>query len=224
MYFSYNLPAGTLSSVLKIIFLPKNLAKILFCKHFFSPLNTFIRKWKNPDPDPYHWLINSDPRCPKICGSGSLVYESTAHIYLRPPTFVLRPYGQYCGSVSGSEPFGLVESGFGTETVVEVRTDLFLLFLFCLSHVLLVNLNHGLYWQCSGAIWICFDLAPLDLDPHADPVAMILAKITTLHWACLMFQRIFVIYGPGMWIRIAVMRIRILPTFHVNANVDPAPR
>ncbi len=48
--FSFNLPAGTLSSVLKI--LPKNLATIFFCKHFFSPLNTFIRKWK--DPDPYH--------------------------------------------------------------------------------------------------------------------------------------------------------------------------
>jgi len=27
--------------------------KILFCKHYFSPLNTFMRKGKDPDPDPY---------------------------------------------------------------------------------------------------------------------------------------------------------------------------
>jgi hypothetical protein len=38
-------------------------------------------------------------------------------------SFDLGPYGQYCGSVFGSVPFGLVESGFVTETVVEVRTD-----------------------------------------------------------------------------------------------------
>ena len=25
--------------------------KILFCKHYFSPLNTFMSKGKNPDPD-----------------------------------------------------------------------------------------------------------------------------------------------------------------------------
>ncbi len=33
--------------------------KFLFCKHFFSPLNTFMRNGKDtdpePDPDPYLW-------------------------------------------------------------------------------------------------------------------------------------------------------------------------
>ncbi len=47
---------GTLSSVLKIDFLLKFSVKILFCncKHNFSPLKTFMRKGK--DPDPYLWL------------------------------------------------------------------------------------------------------------------------------------------------------------------------
>jgi hypothetical protein len=27
--------------------------KFLFFKHYFSPLNTFMRKGKDPDPDPY---------------------------------------------------------------------------------------------------------------------------------------------------------------------------
>ncbi len=49
-FFSYNLPAGTLSSVLKIFFLLNFCFKILFCKHFFSPLNIFMRKGKDPDP------------------------------------------------------------------------------------------------------------------------------------------------------------------------------
>jgi hypothetical protein len=40
--FSYNLPAGTLSSVLKIKFFAKNF-RFLFCMHYFSPLNTFMR-------------------------------------------------------------------------------------------------------------------------------------------------------------------------------------
>jgi hypothetical protein len=38
LFFTNNLPAGTLSSVLK---------------HYFSPLNTFMRKGKDPDPDPH---------------------------------------------------------------------------------------------------------------------------------------------------------------------------
>ncbi len=35
IFFSYNLPAGTLSSVLKFKFLLKFSVKILFCKHYF---------------------------------------------------------------------------------------------------------------------------------------------------------------------------------------------
>ena len=41
--FSYNLPAGTLSSVLKFKFLLKFLVKILFCTNYFRPKNKRIR-------------------------------------------------------------------------------------------------------------------------------------------------------------------------------------
>ncbi len=49
-----------------IIFGLKNLifakiVKILFYKHYFS----------EPDPDPYLWQVDPDPRGPKTCGSGS---------------------------------------------------------------------------------------------------------------------------------------------------------
>jgi hypothetical protein len=46
VFFSSNLSAGTLSSVLKIYFFAKN----FFGKHYFRPLNTFMRKEKDPDP------------------------------------------------------------------------------------------------------------------------------------------------------------------------------
>ncbi len=41
--------------------------KILFCKHYFSPLNTFMKK--GMDPDPYLWLTDPNPGGPKTCGS-----------------------------------------------------------------------------------------------------------------------------------------------------------
>jgi hypothetical protein len=37
--------------------------KVLFCKHYFSPLNTLMRKGKDPDPDSY--LLLTDPGGPK---------------------------------------------------------------------------------------------------------------------------------------------------------------
>ncbi len=40
---------------------------MLFCRHYFSPLNTFMRKGK--DPNPHFWLMDPDPKGPKICGS-----------------------------------------------------------------------------------------------------------------------------------------------------------
>ncbi len=46
--------------------------KIVFCMHYFSPLNTLMRKGKVLEPDTYIWLI--DPGGLKIsgsCGSGS---------------------------------------------------------------------------------------------------------------------------------------------------------
>ncbi len=74
--FSYNLPTGTLSSdlkILKIDFFAKILCKILIFKHYFSLLNTLMRKGKdpNPDPVPYRWLMDPDPWGPKTCGCGS---------------------------------------------------------------------------------------------------------------------------------------------------------
>ncbi len=59
----------------KCNFLLKFCVKILFCRHYFSPLNTFMRKGKDPDlepepdPDPYLWLMDLDPGGPKTCGS-----------------------------------------------------------------------------------------------------------------------------------------------------------
>ncbi len=57
IYFSLltYLPTGTSSSVLKLNFV----LKFYFVKHYFSPLKTFIRKEK--DPDPHLWLIDPDP-------------------------------------------------------------------------------------------------------------------------------------------------------------------
>jgi hypothetical protein len=40
-------------SVIKIKFLSKNFCiNILFCNHYFSPLNLFMKKGQDPDPDP----------------------------------------------------------------------------------------------------------------------------------------------------------------------------
>ncbi len=36
--------------------------KSLVFKHYFNPLNTFMRKGKDPKPDPYLWLMNPDPQ------------------------------------------------------------------------------------------------------------------------------------------------------------------
>jgi hypothetical protein len=49
--------------------------KFYFVKHYFSPLNIFVGKVKDPepDPDPYLRLIDTDPDPggPKPYGSGS---------------------------------------------------------------------------------------------------------------------------------------------------------
>ncbi len=44
-----------------------------FCRQYFSPLNTLMRKGKDTesDPDPYLSLIDPDPGGPKTCGSRS---------------------------------------------------------------------------------------------------------------------------------------------------------
>ncbi len=107
IFFSFYLPAGSLSSVLKFNFFLTFCVKILFCKHFyFSPFNTFMRKGKDPDPelDPYLWLM--DPEGPKICRSG-----------------------QCCGSGSGIRDWGLFDpwirdpgSGIGLFRIPDPRS------------------------------------------------------------------------------------------------------
>jgi hypothetical protein len=47
------------------IFSKEILYNILFCNHYYSPLNTFIRKGKDPDP-------HADPGGSKTYGSGTL--------------------------------------------------------------------------------------------------------------------------------------------------------
>jgi hypothetical protein len=41
------------TSITKTLKISTILRKILFFKHFFSPINTLVRKEKDPDPDPY---------------------------------------------------------------------------------------------------------------------------------------------------------------------------
>jgi hypothetical protein len=54
LFFSFFLLelTGTLSSVLKFNFLLTFFVKILFCKHYFSLLSTFMRV-EGPEPDPH---------------------------------------------------------------------------------------------------------------------------------------------------------------------------
>ncbi len=63
--FPFNLHAGTVSSVLN--FFAKMLCWNFICMPYFSPLNTFMRKGK--DPDPYLRLMDPDPEGPKTSGS-----------------------------------------------------------------------------------------------------------------------------------------------------------
>jgi hypothetical protein len=43
---------------------------MLFCRHYLSPLNTFMREGKDPDPYPYLSLMDPDLGGPKTCVSG----------------------------------------------------------------------------------------------------------------------------------------------------------
>ena len=92
IFFSHNLPTGTLSSVLKFNFMLKFCVKILFCKHCFSPLNTFMRKGK--DPNPYLWLMDPDREGPKTCRSSG---SQTLHL-----GYILHNLPLYCRRMLGS--------------------------------------------------------------------------------------------------------------------------
>jgi hypothetical protein len=100
IFYAYNLPAGTLSSVFKtkrgrngskkqktcilnvswnLIWQPSNAWEAPFCQksqNRCTLLNTFMRKGKHPEPDPYLSLMdpNPDPEPggPKTCGSPTL--------------------------------------------------------------------------------------------------------------------------------------------------------
>ncbi len=50
-FLSYFCLISTSSSVLKCIFLLKFCLKILFCKHYFSLHDIFMKKVKDPEPD-----------------------------------------------------------------------------------------------------------------------------------------------------------------------------
>ncbi len=65
---TYTSTTSTLSSVLSF---SKICVRILFWKHYFSPLNTFMRKGKDSDLNQDLWLMDLDPGDPKTCGSGS---------------------------------------------------------------------------------------------------------------------------------------------------------
>ncbi len=68
--FSYNLPAGTLSSVLKISFFAKILCTHFILQEIFQSAQHIYEKGKYSDPDPYLWLMDPDPGGTKTCGSG----------------------------------------------------------------------------------------------------------------------------------------------------------
>jgi hypothetical protein len=53
IFLSYNLSIGASSSVKKLNFLLKFCVEMFLCRHYFSPLNIFMRKRKDPNPDPY---------------------------------------------------------------------------------------------------------------------------------------------------------------------------
>jgi hypothetical protein len=62
----YNFITGTMfgAQIFTIHGSAVNGVKMLFCRHCFSPLNTFMRKGKDPELDP-------DPSVPLTNGSGS---------------------------------------------------------------------------------------------------------------------------------------------------------
>jgi hypothetical protein len=69
LYFLITYPQAHYLQSKSFYFLLKILGKkIVFCKHCFSLLSTFMRKGKDPepDPDPYHCLMDPDPGGPKI--------------------------------------------------------------------------------------------------------------------------------------------------------------
>ncbi len=82
--------ANYLNVLLKFCF------KILFCEHYFSLLNTLMRKGK--DPDPYLWLMDPDPDGPKTCGSCRSGSRSQTILFLTSKNFSF-VHWHYCTSI-----------------------------------------------------------------------------------------------------------------------------
>ncbi len=53
LIFSHNMLQAHHLQSKKFNFLLKFCVKMLLCRHYFSTLNTIMRKGKDPDPDPY---------------------------------------------------------------------------------------------------------------------------------------------------------------------------
>ncbi len=94
----------------KFNFLLKFCLKILFCRHYFSPVNTLwefqsgqhiMRKGKDPDPDPHLWLMVPDPEGPKHADP-VLPSRSTPNIDIRhlQSTYSLSNRTDYIGVIT----------------------------------------------------------------------------------------------------------------------------
>jgi hypothetical protein len=70
IFFSHNLQQAHHLQSKKFNFLLKFCVKFLFCRHYFSPLNTLMRKRKDPDPGG-----------PKTCGSGSPILHFPKELF-----------------------------------------------------------------------------------------------------------------------------------------------
>ena len=83
-YFLITCPQAHHHQSKKLNFLQKFCLKMLFCRHCFSPLNTFMREGKDPepDPDPYLWLMDTDP-------DPQHWFENIIHRHISPDQYTL---------------------------------------------------------------------------------------------------------------------------------------
>jgi hypothetical protein len=85
IFFDITFPQAHNLQTKKLIFLLKFCVKILFCRHYFSPLNTFMRKRKDSDPNLLLMDPDPDQGGPKTygsCGCGSPTLPLTVDIKL----------------------------------------------------------------------------------------------------------------------------------------------
>ncbi len=106
-------------------FKDKFCVKILFCQHYFSPLNTFMRKGK--DPDPYILLTDRNPGRPKTCRSGSATlnyrgkHDVNRHGWMRSSRVVR---ASNCQCQSSNSPGQCSGSGFGIRCLFDPESGI----------------------------------------------------------------------------------------------------